>query len=100
MQTITLDLKKIPEVANFLADKEPGDEVYLCGSIKALDNDTCVVTITEIEDRPDKEEGETPDEENTADETVPEARKPIGEERSMGEGDAMRDVAPGEKAAY
>ncbi len=98
MQTVVLDLKKIPEVANFLADKEPGDEIYLCGSIKSLDDNTCVVTITEVEDRPDKEEGETVDEENTTDEAVPENRKPIGEDGASS--DALSDVAPGEKAAY
>ncbi len=102
MQTITLDLKKLPDVANFLTDKEPGDPVYLCGTIKSLDDATCVVTVEEIEDREEKDEGAS---DNADEENLEEEQKPIGEgaePKMMGDesADTMRDVAPGEKAAY
>ncbi len=99
MQTITIDLKKIPEVADFLADKEPGDEVCLIGTIKSLDDQAAVVTITEFEDREEKDDD--------AEEPVPGAeddhmadRRGQGEKQAGASPDALRDISGGEKASY
>jgi hypothetical protein len=66
MQIITIDLRKNPEIADFLADKQPGDEVYLCGSIKSLDDQSAQITITEVEDRTGEEKDKEPDPDDEA----------------------------------
>lgn len=48
MQTITVDLKKSPDIANAVADMEPGDEVLLHGTIKALDDQTLTLSVEEL----------------------------------------------------
>jgi hypothetical protein len=48
MQTITIDLKKTPEIADAVAGMEPGSEVCLHGTIKSLDDQTLVVTVEEL----------------------------------------------------
>lgn len=57
MQNITIDLKKTPEIADAVADMEPGDAVALHGTIKSLDDQTLVVTVDELE-IPEKEDDE------------------------------------------
>ncbi len=99
MQTVTIDLKKLPEVADFLADKQPGDEVYLCGTIKSLDDQTCVVTVSEIEDRASETENEPGGNEGSA---ADDERNPKGSamDQAGASPDALRDISPGEKASY
>lgn len=48
MQTITIDLKKTPEIADAVAGMEPGSEVCLHASIKSLDDQSLVVTVEEL----------------------------------------------------
>lgn len=48
MQSITIDLAKSPEIADEVADSQPGDEVTLHATIKSLDAQTLVVTVSEI----------------------------------------------------
>lgn len=102
MQTITIDLKKMPEVADFLADKEPGDEVYLCGTIKSLDDQTAVVTVTHFDER-EEDDAEKPggNEGSAASEDTHMAdRRGQGEKQAGASPDALRDITPGEKASY
>ncbi len=65
MQVIQLDLKKLPEIKDFLVDKEPGDEVCVYATIKSLDDQTAVLTIEEIgdpmDDKEEKDEGDGAD---------------------------------------
>ena len=60
MQSITIDLAKSPEIADEVADSQPGDEVTLHATIKSLDAQTLVVTVSEISvprgDEPEDEE--------------------------------------------
>ena len=58
MQVITVDLKKNPEIADFVADKEPGDSVCLYGTIKSLDDQSLAITVDEIEEDNEPEEKE------------------------------------------
>lgn len=50
MQTITVDKNKTPEVADWAADKSPGDRVCLFGTIKANDDQTLTITLEEVGD--------------------------------------------------
>lgn len=62
MQTLAIALDKSPEIADEVADSEPGDEVTLHATIKSLDAQTLVVTVSEISvprgDEPETEEVE------------------------------------------
>ena len=72
MQTVPIDLKKNPDIADFLIDKEPGDEVCLYGTIKSLDDQTAVITIEEVGESKKKEEEEDEgDESGESDERNP-----------------------------
>lgn len=55
---IPLDHNK--DVAALVADKQPGDKLYACGTIKALDEQTLTLRIEEVTDTkaelPDKED--------------------------------------------
>lgn len=100
MQVIQLDLKKNPDIADFLVDKEPGDAVTLHGTIKSLDDQTAVITIEEI--------GEAIDEKDAGDEggnegsglEAADQRNPQGDSVTpAGAGpDAVRDIGGGEMA--
>lgn len=64
MQTILIDLKKSPDIADWAADKEPGDNVRLFGSIKSKDDQTMAVTVKEVGDgkeEEDEDEDELPE---------------------------------------
>lgn len=59
MQTVQIDKKKSPEIADWAADKEPGERVCLYGTIKANDDQTLTVTVEEIdEEREEKDDEE------------------------------------------
>jgi hypothetical protein len=48
MQVLQIDLAKSPEIADEVADSQPGDEVTLHATIKSLDSQTLTVTVSEI----------------------------------------------------
>lgn len=66
-QQVIIDLAKSPDIADAMADAQPGDEVCLRGVIKSKDDQTLVVTVQEVDpndgDDTDKKEAdaETPD---------------------------------------
>jgi hypothetical protein len=72
--TIPLDGEKNEEIAALVADKQPGDTLYGCFTIKANDGKTLILRTKEITDKkddlPDYEEREDDesDEENDTEE--------------------------------
>ncbi len=58
MQTLTIDLNKTPEIADAVADLEPGSEVCLHATIKSKDDQTLVVTVEELSVPKEEEEKE------------------------------------------
>lgn len=96
MQTIIIDLKKNPEIADLVTDKQPGDRILLHTSIKQLNDQTLELTIEEAEEGKDPDADENP---------------PGGNEGSAATGENMdtpqvgatpntaRDIAGGELAA-
>jgi hypothetical protein len=67
METLTIDLKKNPDIADLVKTMQPGDPVDLHTSIKGLDDQTLTVTVREAsegkpfdEDDSDPENDETP----------------------------------------
>lgn len=61
MQTLTIDKKKSPAIADWATDKEPGDRVCLYGTIKANDDQSLTVTVDEVGDEEkEDEENEEP----------------------------------------
>jgi hypothetical protein len=70
MTVIQIPLDKNPDVAALAADKNPGDRIYFCTTIKSNDPQTLAVRIEEATDDPadlpkpdayDEEDGETDD---------------------------------------
>lgn len=59
MQVITIDLKKNPDIADLLVDMEPGDILDLHCSIKAMDDQTCSLTVQSAEEGREPAENET-----------------------------------------
>lgn len=49
MQVLQIDLFKNPEVAQVVSDMQPGDDIIIHGTIKALDDQTLTVTVEEVE---------------------------------------------------
>ena len=85
MTTVQIDLAKNPDVAALVADKEPGDKVFACFSIKSQDTQTLDLRIEEFADSPDDldktedaEEGETED--NEEDDAKEADKSPEGKE--------------------
>lgn len=63
METLTIDLKKNPDIADLVKTMQPGDAVDLHTSIKGLDDQTLTVTVREAsEGKPfdDEDEEEEP----------------------------------------
>lgn len=94
MTTVTIDLKKNPEIADLVSDKSVGDGVTLHTSIKAKDDQTLTLTVEEAEDggsydseddgMEDEESDSEDDEEpagNGTDQINPEAAVPPGPPR-------------------
>lgn len=59
MQTVIIDKKKNPEIADLVADMQPGDRLRIYASIKDNNDDNVEVTIEEAEEDPG-EESKTP----------------------------------------
>jgi hypothetical protein len=95
MQTITIDLKKMPEIKDFLVDKEPGDAVTLHATIKSLDDQTAVLTVEEIGEAAEEKEKPTMDEEQTSDMAAP----PNQAGASPDMADSARDLGGMEQSA-
>lgn len=86
MSVITIDLNKNPEVAALVADKDVGAKIYGCFSIKAKDDQTLSLRVSEMADSKDglsdKEEGsedEDTDEVDATEATPSETEKPAEE---------------------
>lgn len=79
MQTITVDLRKEPEIADLALDMHPGDGIRLCGTIKSIDDQSLVITV---------EEAEPYDHEKEADEKEGEGNEGSGDEE---DGDDLRN---------
>lgn len=58
MQNADIDLKKNPEIADWAADKEPGDKGCLYFTVKANDDQTLTITFEEVGDDDSEEEQE------------------------------------------
>ena len=75
MSVITIDLNKNPEVAALVADKDVGAKIYGCFSIKAKDDQTLSLRVSEMagskDELSDKEEGS--EDEDTDEVDAPEA---------------------------
>lgn len=50
---ITIPLSDNEELAALVADKQPGDKLYACGTIKALDEQTLTLRVEEVTDKKD-----------------------------------------------
>ena len=65
---ITIPLSDNEELAALVADKQPGDKLYACGTIKALDAQTLTLRVEEVTDKkddlPDPETDEDDEDEN------------------------------------
>lgn len=48
---ITIPIEKNEDLAALLADKQPADRLYACGTIKALDENTLTLRIEEVTDK-------------------------------------------------
>jgi hypothetical protein len=66
--TGTIDLKKNPDLAALVADKEPGDWIELRVSIKAKDDQTLTYRIEDCDDcdKPEADEDESAPEQEAA----------------------------------
>ena len=69
MQTITIDLKKNPDVADLVADMDPGTSICLTTSIKAKDDQTLTLTLDSAEECESKDEEDAEDSEEDTEET-------------------------------
>lgn len=76
MQSVVLDKKKSPDIADWAVDKEPGDRVCLYGSIKVNDDQGLTVTVDEVGDEPEEKK---------------EKEKPADDVGNIGSGDVVAD---------
>jgi len=53
MSVLTIPLEKNKEVAEFFAEKQPGDRLYACLTVKAKDDQTLTVRLEEVTDKPE-----------------------------------------------
>lgn len=91
MQTILIDLKKNPDIADLVADMQPGDAIDLHGTIKSLDDQTLEITIEEASKGKEEPAPETPEPAEPGDEMSP---------PQAGAGpDAARDIGGSELAS-
>ena len=96
MQTVLIDLKKNPDIADLVRTSQPGDYIDLHTSIKSLDDQTLTLTVESAEEAepPEKPEGE---EEEGDDMTPPGGDMDVG--RPAGGGADARTITGGETAA-
>jgi hypothetical protein len=66
MQILPIDLKKNADVADLIADMQPGDKVYFCATIKDKDDQTMNARLSHVTRTP--EELPKPDEYDEEDE--------------------------------
>ena len=66
---IVIPLADNKDLAELVADKQPGDKLYACGSIKAKDEQSLTLRIQEVTDKRDElPDLDKPDEEDDMDE--------------------------------
>lgn len=58
MQRLIIDKIKTPEVADWAADKEPGDRVCIYGTIHSQDEQSLTITMEEVGDDKSKDDEE------------------------------------------
>jgi hypothetical protein len=85
MQILPIDLKKNADVADLIADMQPGDRIYFCATIKDKDDQTLNARIEEVTKTPD--ELPKPDEYDEED-----------DEKGLGEKAGSADAAEAEGA--
>jgi hypothetical protein len=51
MSILTIPLDKNKDVAELVAEKQPGDRLYACFTIKAKDDQTLTVRLEEVTDK-------------------------------------------------
>ena len=77
---ITIPLTDDKELASLVADKQPGDRLYACGTIKALDEQTLTLRIEEVADKvddlPDAETAEEDADEDSVEEEADNGSSP------------------------
>lgn len=92
---ITIPIEKNEDLAALLADKQPADRLYACGTIKALDENTLTLRIEEvtdkIEDLPKQDED---DEDKDKDEGDTDEEQPDGSTEGETE-EAIKLASPG-----
>lgn len=109
MTTITIPLDKNADVAALLADKQPGDKVYGCFSLKDMTDQTATLRIEEMTDDPDElskpgdssDDGDETDDEGTPEKSPEGAEaepKPAAEPGSMGRKLAARMNSAGDSS--
>ncbi len=78
MSVITIDLLKNPDVAALAADKQPGDKVYGCFTVKSRDDQTLELRIAEMAGSKDElpDASETDDEAEADDNPTEEKAEP------------------------
>lgn len=69
-QEVIIDLTKAQDIADEVADMQPGDEVVLHGTIKSLDEQTLVVTVQELSVPKAVSDGDGADTETPAEDTA------------------------------
>ena len=50
---ITIPIEKNKEIAALVADKQPSDRLYGCFTIKAKDDQSLILRVEELSDKPD-----------------------------------------------
>lgn len=86
MQILPIDLKKNADVADLIADMQPGDHIYFCATIKDKDDQTLNARLKMVTRTPD--ELPKPDEYDEDDE----------DEKSLGQKAGSADAAEAEGA--
>ncbi len=97
MQTVIIDLKKNPDIADLVRTMQPGDRVELQTSIKAVDDQTLTLTVEEAAEGKEPEAPEE-DEQPEGDQTTPPGGD-MDEGRPAGGGTDARTITGGETAA-
>ncbi len=102
MQTLTIDLKKNPDIADLTRTMQPGDLVDLHSSIKSMDEQTLTLTVESAEEGHEPEEnGPEGDNEGSADESQGDDTTKPGEgmDGAAGDGGGSSAILGGEHAA-
>lgn len=92
METLTIDLKKNPDIADLVKTMQPGDAVDLHTSIKGLDDQTLTVTVREASEGKPFEEDEDEDEDQKAGEEAADETPAPGESQDGAQAGAGPDA--------